>query len=112
MGKSFFVSPFISVDGRYAVHVRDDGDGVRIAIALRQEESLLLSTSLVLERRPLTDRNLLRLLLRYPFMTQRTIALIHWHALRLWLRGAPFFRHGAWRHGTTRPAAPAAGPTR
>lgn len=113
MEKAFFVSPFISIDGRYAVHVRDDAGGVRIAIALRQEESLLLSTSLVLERRPLTDLGLLRLLLRYPFMTQRTIGLIHWHALRLWLRGAPFFRHGASRRGAgRRPAAPATGPTR
>ena len=101
MDKAFFVSPFISVDGAYAVHVRDDADGVRIAIALRQDDALLLSTSLVLERRPLTDRNLLRLLLRYPFMTQRTIGLIHWHALRLWLRGVPFFRHGAWRRAAS-----------
>jgi DUF1365 family protein len=93
MAKDFFVSPFISIDGRYAVHVRDD-EGVRIAIALRQDEALTLSTSLVLRRRPLTDRTLLRALIRYPFVTQRTIALIHWHAFRLWLRGAPFFRHG------------------
>jgi DUF1365 family protein len=100
MPKAFFVSPFISVDGAYAVHVRDGADGVRIAIALRQEESMVLSTSLMLRRRPLTDGTLLRLLLRYPLMTQRTIALIHWHAFRLWLRGAPFFRHGAWRRDT------------
>jgi DUF1365 family protein len=95
MVKDFFVSPFISIDGRYAVHVRDDDEGVRIAIALRQDESLMLSTSLVLRRRPLTDRTLLRALIRYPFVTQRTIALIHWHAFRLWVKGAPFFRHGA-----------------
>jgi DUF1365 family protein len=94
MAKDFFVSPFISVDGRYAVHVRDDEEGVRIAIALRQDEGPMLSTSLVLRRRPMTDRSLLRALLRHPFLTQRTIALIHWHAFRLWLRGAPFFRHG------------------
>ena len=94
MAKDFFVSPFISIDGRYAVHVRDDGEDVRIAIELRQDESHLLSTSLVLRRRPLTDRTLLRLLLRHPLLPQRTIALIHLHAILLWLRGAPFFRHG------------------
>jgi DUF1365 family protein len=54
----------------------------------------MLSTSLVLRRLPLTDRRLLRMLVRHPLLTQRTTALIHWHALRLWLRGAPFFRHG------------------
>ncbi len=95
MGKTFFVSPFISVDGRYAVHVRDEPGGLRVAIALRQDGAPLLSTSLVLGRRPLTDRWLLRLLLRHPLVTHKTIAAIHWHALRLWLRGAPFFRHGA-----------------
>jgi uncharacterized protein len=51
----------------------------------------------VLGRRPLTDRGLLRLLLRHPLLTQRTTWLIHLHAVRLWLKGAPFFRHGPWR---------------
>lgn len=106
MPKDFFVSPFISVDGRYAVHIRDQDDGVRIAIVLRQDGEVLLSTSLLLERRPLTDGALLRLLIRHPLMTQRTMGLIHWHAIRLWLRGAPFLRHGDWRRrtGATRPA--------
>jgi len=94
MDKDFFVSPFISMDGRYAVHVRDDDEGVRLAIALRQDNAPMLSTSLVLRRRPLTDRSLVRLLLRHPLMTHRTMALIHWHAIKLWLKGAPFFRHG------------------
>jgi DUF1365 family protein len=97
MPKAFFVSPFISLDGRYAVHVRDDDAGTRIAITLRQDGEVVLSTSLVLARRPLTDGSLLKLLLRHPLVTQRTIGLIHWHAIRLWLRGARFHRHGDWR---------------
>jgi len=96
MDKDFFVSPFISVDGRYTVHVRDEPSGLRLAINLRQDDAHLLSTSLVLRRIRLTDRTLLRILLRRPLVSYKTIGLIHWHALRLWLRGAPFFRHGAW----------------
>ena len=95
MGKAFFVSPFLDVDGRYSVAVRDEPDRLRLSIALRQDGAPMLSTSLVLRRRPITDRSLLRVLLRHPLLTHRTIALIHWHAFRLWLRGAPFFRHGA-----------------
>lgn len=94
MDKDFYVSPFIDMEGRYAVHVRDDASGVRIAINERQDGEPLLSTSLVLRRRPLTDRMVVRMLLRHPFVTHKTIAMIHWHALRLWLRGATFFRHG------------------
>ena len=93
MDKDFFVSPFIDMDGRYQVHVRDEPDGLRIAINERQDDAPLLSTSLVLHRRPMTDRGLALLLLRYPLVTHRTIGLIHWHALRLWLRGVRFRRH-------------------
>ncbi len=93
MDKDFFVSPFIGMDGRYTVHVRDEPDGLRIAINERRGDAPLLSTSLVLRRRPMTDRALSRLLLRYPLVTHKTIGMIHWHALRLWLRGARFHRH-------------------
>ena len=75
------------------VRVRDEPARLRITINQHQPEGLELHTSLDLARRPLTDRNLLRLVLRHPFLPQRTTALIHWHALRLWLRGAPFRRH-------------------
>jgi uncharacterized protein len=104
MDKDFFVSPFISMDGRYAVHVRDGDDGLRVAITLRQQGEVLLSTSLVLRRLAFTDRNLGRMLLTHPFVTHKTIVLIHLHALRLWLKGAPFFRHGG-RVATAEPSA-------
>jgi DUF1365 family protein len=95
MDKAFFVSPFIEMAGRYTVHVRDEDAGLRIAIAERQGGEPLLSTSLVLRRVRLTDRNLLRMLLRHPLVGHKTIAMIHWHALRLWLHGARFLRHRA-----------------
>ena len=93
MAKAFYVSPFLGMDAGYRVHVRDEPDRLVIAIEEREGDERMLSTSLVLERRPLTDRALLSLLVRRPLMTQRTTAWIHWHALRLWLRGAPFRRH-------------------
>lgn len=94
MDKAFYVSPFIEMEGRYTVHVQDEPTRLRIAINERQGDAPLLATSLVLERRRLTDRMVLRMLFRHPFMTQRTTALIHWHALRLWRRGVRFQRHG------------------
>jgi uncharacterized protein len=110
MEKAFYVSPFLEMEGRYTVHVRDDETRLAIAINERRGDTPQLTTSLVLERRPLTDRTLLRMLVRHPFVTQRTIGLIHWHALRLWLRGARFHRHGVAtrQHGDgRRPIAPA-----
>ncbi len=95
MAKDFYVSPFIAMDGRYVVHVRDAAGRLSIAINEHDGAEPLLTTSLVLRRRPLTDRTLVAMLVRHPLMTQRTIGLIHWHALRLWLKGARFHRHGA-----------------
>ncbi len=93
MDKDFYVSPFIEPDGRYAVFVQEDARGLRIAINERRDGQPLLSTSLVLRRLPLTDKWLLRMLFRHPFVTHKTVALIHWHALHLWLRGARWIPH-------------------
>lgn len=95
MDKDFYVSPFIEMSGRYTVRVRDEPGRLRISINEDQADELLLHTSLDLVRWPLTDRLVARMLVRHPFVTQRTIGLIHWHALRLWRRGARFHRHGA-----------------
>lgn len=93
MDKDFYVSPFIDMQGRYTVHVQDDPDRLRIAISERRADRPILATSLVLVRRPLRGSMLLRMVMRHPLMTQRTTALIHWHAFRLWRRGVPFRRH-------------------
>jgi DUF1365 family protein len=103
MAKAFYVSPFIDMAGGYTVHVDDAPRGLRIGINERQGDTPLLATSLILRRRPLTDRMIVRMLLRHPFMTHRTIALIHWHALHLWRRGIPFQRHGAVAHPEIHP---------
>lgn len=94
MDKTFYVSPFIEMEGSYAVRVQDDPAGLRIAITESRGPDRVLSTGLVLRRMPFSDRALGRLLVRHPFVTFKTIAFIHWHALRLWLRGARFHRHG------------------
>ncbi len=93
MEKAFYVSPFIETSGAYTVRVRDEASRLRISINHELPDGLVLHASVDLARRPLTDRNLLRLLLRHPMVTHKTTVMIHWHALRLWLRGARFHRH-------------------
>jgi DUF1365 family protein len=43
----------------------------------------------------LTNARLLWFTLKYPLLTLRIICLIHWHALRLWLKRIPFHRKAA-----------------
>ncbi len=93
MDKDFYVSPFIDMDAHYTVRVQDDPDRVRIAITETERGKPLLSATLVASRKRLTDRNLLRTLLRIPLATQKTILAIHLHAWRMWRRGFQFRRH-------------------
>ena len=94
MDKAFYVSPFIEMAGSYTVRVRDEASRLRITVNETQGDGLLLHTSLDLTRRRLSDRMVVRMLLGHPLTSHKTIGMIHWHALRLWLRGARFHRHG------------------
>ena len=93
MDKDFYVSPFIDMDASYRVRVQDYPDRVRIAITETEHGEPLLSATLVAERDRLTDRTLLRTLLRVPLATQKTIVAIHLHAWRMWRRGYTFRKH-------------------
>ena len=94
MDKDFYVSPFLEMGAYYTVRVRDEASRLRITINEHEDDALKLHASLDLQRLPLTDRNLARMLVRHPFVTHRTIAMIYVHAWRLWRRGARFHRHG------------------
>ena len=105
MDKDHYVSPFISMDARYTVRVQDRERDLRIVIDETEAGEPLLQASVALTRRPLTDAALLRALVRFPLVTLKTVAMIHWHALRLWRKGAPFHSHGSAVGPGSRPAA-------
>ena len=89
--KQFHVSPFIGADCHYAFRFGEPGS--RLEVAIRQyEHGLPRLTATQLGRAlPLNDVGLLRALARTPLMTFKVMTAIHWHALKLWLRGAPFY---------------------
>ena len=97
MEKDFYVSPFIGMDAGYTVRTWDRPKELRIVINETEHGSPVLTASLVLRRLPATNRVVARLLLRYPFVTLKTIGAIYWHALRLRRKGASFHRHGSAR---------------
>ena len=75
--------------GRYTVRVRDEPRAAadRDQRGRRRGSS---STRASTWRGAAVDRpGRRRMLVRHPLVTHRTIGLIHWHALRLWRRGAP-----------------------
>ncbi|MEM9146494.1 MAG: DUF1365 domain-containing protein [Pseudomonadota bacterium] len=91
--KGFFVSPFIGMDQTYAFTIRPPRARLSVRIRQRDETGPWLIATQTGRRRPLNDAELLRQWLAHPLMTAKVIVMIHWQALRLWLRGARFHRY-------------------
>ncbi|WP_219417876.1 DUF1365 domain-containing protein [Pseudonocardia nigra] len=87
--KDFYVSPFFSVDGQYTMHLRVPGDRLAISVTLRQGGATAFTATLAGTRTAASPGALARMLLRRPFMTHRTSALIRRHGIALWLRRLP-----------------------
>ena len=93
--KYFYVSPFTDMDVAFdfSLHVPDEKLAVQIDdydAGQRTLTSVLTGT-----RQPLTDRRLAWYSLKYPFITLQIISLIHWHALKLYLKKVPWFAKAA-----------------
>jgi DUF1365 family protein len=91
--KLLYVSPFIGMDVDYHFRILPPGDTVNIVIRQEDPNGLLLAAFFKGERAPLTTRGLARSLARFPLMTLKIIAAIHWEALLLRLKGFRVFAH-------------------
>ena len=88
--KRFHVSPFFDIEGRYRFRFRLEEDRVAVRIVYDDGAGGGLNTSIAGARRPFTDRELARALLRRPFGAARALALIHFQALRLYRKGVRY----------------------
>jgi len=92
--KVFHVSPFQPVEGAYRFRFGVTDTRVDIHIDYDPPGGGLVAT-LHGPLRPLTTRGLAGMLLRRPLGSRRVLALIHWQALKLWLKGAGYRRRPA-----------------
>jgi uncharacterized protein len=77
----------MDMDMNYSFRVAEPDQRVMVAIRAADADGLLLAAALTEERIALTDSALLRALLAHPLLTLKVVAAIHWHALRLLLKG-------------------------
>jgi hypothetical protein len=90
--KLMHVSPFMAPDaGSYRFEVAPPAERIAVGIELTRAGETSLRARLSLSRLPLTDRAIASALVRYPFLTLKVVAAIHYEALRLWAKGAPFW---------------------
>ena len=96
--KVFHVSPFCQVEGQYRFRFMRTDDRIVSRVDLDDAQGALLQTSLSGHLELLSAASLRRALWRWPWQSLAVTLRIHMHALRLWLKGVPFF---------SKPAAPA-----
>jgi DUF1365 family protein len=88
--KRFHVSPFFAIEGRYRFRFALEERRIGVWIRYDDGKGGGLFTALIGERRPFSDRELLRALVRRPLGAAKTTALIHWQALKLYLKGVRY----------------------
>lgn len=89
--KNFYVSPFIEFDSAFHFEIGEIAEAMRVRIDSVQEDRTVLRAVIAGRRVPLTRARITRYLFTYPLLTLRIIVLIHYHALKLWIRRVPYF---------------------
>ena len=94
MEKVFHVSPFIGMGNKYEWRVTEPAERLLVHIDERDDDGAqVFDATLSLERHEITRARLNRIMARFPAMSLRVAALIYWNALKLKLKGAPYFPH-------------------
>ncbi|MBF4254937.1 DUF1365 family protein [Vibrio anguillarum] len=88
--KAFHVSPFNPIDQRYHWKLKPLGSSLSVHLECHKEGKVFDAT-LSMKAQPFNSKNLLKLLIKTPVMAVKVTIGIYWHALKLWLKGAPFY---------------------
>lgn len=91
--KDLHVSPFNPMDMTYRWKFNAPGETLFLHMENWRDQQCHFDATLMLEAKPAIRSVLMKTLLRQPWMTLKTIAGIHFEALRLWLKSVPVYNH-------------------
>lgn len=90
--KHFYVSPFSDLDTEFEFIFRIPSQFMQMRVDDYKQGSRVLLSALTGTRKEMTDLNLLLYGLRFPLITLKVITLIYWQALKLRMKGLPFWK--------------------
>ena len=91
--KAFHVSPFMPMEQYYRWQFSLQESNLTIHMQLQQDNDCCFDATLQLKAKAMTPSEMRNLPLRFPFLTLSVVIAIYWQALRLWLKGIPFYSH-------------------
>jgi hypothetical protein len=97
--KRMHVSPFMPMELDYRFALPPPGERLVAHMDTLAGEQATFDATLMLRREPWSGPSLHRALRRFPWVTAKVIAAIHWEALKLYLKKAPVYTHPARRPG-------------
>ncbi|MBM88030.1 MAG: chromosome partitioning protein ParA [Gammaproteobacteria bacterium] len=96
--KQFHVSPFNPMHQSYQWKIKPPSSDynecvIHIESTEHEKKSKVFDASLVLKRKPLTQSELNRVLIKSPVQTLSVTMGIYWQAFKLFLKRTPFYKH-------------------
>ena len=90
--KVFHVSPFIGMSCQYRFRIGLPKSNYRIGIYQSENSQPMFVATQAAKSMELTNRTLFKAALLRPFNTLKVMTMIHWWALKIWLKGGKFHR--------------------